>query len=342
MAEIPDEHLVGLFVDSVAGRLTESGREELMDWVRMSPERQRFYHEFRNPEVARREMEIYTRYDPRKGFERWKKQQSGKKQLIYYIRTASVAMVFGTLALWWLLRSDIRKVTAPARSANNLASMETRALLTAGDNRSDTARTLPDGTKVWLNSQTKILYPAEFSVKERVVELNGEAYFEVAHDPRPFSVKLPGGTLVQALGTRFDVMAYRDEDSIQTTLLEGVVYIEKGRTAVRLEPGQQISAAKDSGGLSAPQEVDGEKLIEWKNNVFYFPEHSNLNTVLRRIARWYHLQLVYEVKVSEEQEYQGEIQRSLPLEKILEQLKHTGIKFTISNGQLIVGPDGFT
>src|ERR1700722_14725033 len=235
MVEIPDEHLVNLFVDSVAGRITESGHRELADWAGRSPARERFYADFHKPSVASKEMAIYTRYDPQKGYTRWKQQQRRKKQLVYYIRTAAAAVVFGTLGLWWILRSDVRKEATPPAVVDTRAmvvqSMESTPLSVAGNNKSDAVRILPDGTRVWLNSGTKIFYPARFTGSERVVELNGEAYFEVAHDHRPFSVSLPGGTRVQALGTSFDVTAYPGEDSIQATLLEGMVNVQKsGKT----------------------------------------------------------------------------------------------------------------
>ena len=86
--------------------------------------------------------------------------------------------------------------------------------------------------------------------------------------------------------------------------------------------------------------MDGNKIASWKDNKwFYFPEHSNLKTVLHRVARWYHLKLVNKAGISDRQECSGEIQHDLPVDQVLEILRYDGIKFTVSDGQIIVEPD---
>lgn len=340
MAELPENDLVDLFIDSIMNRLSETGRQKLADWAQTTPARQHFAHEVHDTAIASREMAIYVRIDPREGFARWQRQRRQKKQQIF-IRTAVAAAILGTLFLWWQLRSDVQHNSSPPGPVDTLAmkerSIENNTVLSAsGNNRPDSVRQLPDGTRVWLNKASKIFYPVKFSGKERMVELDGEGYFEVARDVnRPFVVRVQGMRVV-AMGTRFDVMAYSGEDSVRATLIEGMVNVQKDGKKISLKPGQQISATSGPGGVSVPQEVDTSEVIEWKDNVFYFPDHTSLKTVLGRIARWYHLELVYKVRDSDNQECGGDLQANLPLDQVLDHLIPKGITYRISKGQLIV------
>jgi ferric-dicitrate binding protein FerR (iron transport regulator) len=192
---------------------------------------------------------------------------------------------------------------------------------------------------VWLNSKSKLSYPAQFSGDDRVVELSGEAYFDVAREPKPFIVKA-GEMSVVVMGTRFDVMAYPDEDSIRTTLIDGKVRVQNETRKVELKPGEQIVVARGSVELPAPRVVNWLHVVEWKNNVFYFPPHASLRNVLKQIARWYDLQPEFHGHIpDQEEEYGGTIRRTLPLKDVLEELRLPGVRFTVIGRRLIVEPD---
>lgn len=196
--------------------------------------------------------------------------------------------------------------------------------------------TLPDGTNAWLNAASSLRYPTAFTGKERMVEVTGEAYFEVAKDAaKPFLVKANNGVTVQVLGTSFNINAYADEEAINTTLLEGSVKIWKDEESVILSPGQQvrIKAAK----MNLMKDVNVNKVIAWKNGLFNF-EDDNLGEVMRQIARWYDVEVVFEAGIPERL-YWGEIRRNTPLNKVLEVLEMTGARFRIeSNRKIIVMP----
>lgn len=151
--------------------------------------------------------------------------------------------------------------------------------------------TLPDGTVAWINSATRLTYPAGNTGSERLVELSGEAYFEVRPDKkRPFRV-LSGGTEITVTGTHFNVNAYEDEKDVITTLAEGQVLVgREGRQAV-LKPGQQ-ALSNDSGKLTV-REVDVESTLAWKEGYFVFDD-MELRSVMKMIARWYDVEVVYE------------------------------------------------
>jgi ferric-dicitrate binding protein FerR (iron transport regulator) len=193
---------------------------------------------------------------------------------------------------------------------------------------------LPDGTKVWLNAASSIRYPAAFTGNERMVEVKGEAYFEVMHnDKMPFKVKA-GGEIVQDIGTRFNINAYDDEPSMKTTLVEGSVKIMwKLQQPITLAPGQQIEADK-SGQITLNRDADIEEAIAWKNGKFEF-DNTDLATILRQVSRWYDVDITYKDDLGTTK-FGGGISRNLNLSAILHLLESTGAHFTLDKRVIIV------
>ena len=124
---------------------------------------------------------------------------------------------------------------------------------------------LSDGSRVWLNSDTRLRYPVSFIGEKREVYLEGEAYFEVSHSDKPFEVH-GGGQCVRVLGTSFNVMAYGDESKVQTTLVSGSVRVvlDQSDKTVLLTPGHQAEMDKNSGKITM-REVNVENYIGWKD-----------------------------------------------------------------------------
>src|SRR5690606_13240443 len=139
---------------------------------------------------------------------------------------------------------------------------------------------LPDGTKVWLNAASSLRFPTAFTGKERRVELSGEAYFEVAKSGIPFLVN-SAGQQIEVLGTHFNVMAYEDEASIKTTLLEGSVKVSNMKSQIShlLRPGQQSSLSRD--GSLKVTEVNTEEAAAWKNGYFIFA-NENIQSSMKK------------------------------------------------------------
>ena len=184
---------------------------------------------------------------------------------------------------------------------------------------------LPDGTKVWLNAATTLKYPYAFAKNERVVELNGEAYFEVSKDhTRPFRVKTERQT-VEVLGTHFNINAYNDEAVVKTTLLEGAVKVSNASGSVNLHPGEQSKLNINTAKLIVYQEIDIDKEMAWKNNIFSF-DNDDLQSIMRQISRWYDVDVVYQGKISTEK-YVGEIPRNSNLAEVFKilELNHVHI-----------------
>jgi ferric-dicitrate binding protein FerR (iron transport regulator) len=198
---------------------------------------------------------------------------------------------------------------------------------------------LPDGSRVWLNAASSLRYPTAFSGKERIVQLQGEAYFEVARNASmPFKVQIASssmnkpGTQIEVLGTHFNVMAYADEQTINTTLLEGQVKVHNGDQTALLMPGEQASL-RTSGTLKVAT-VDTDEAIAWKNGLFRFNE-ATIDEVMRQISRWYDVEVVY-VNGTPKDLFRGEIFRNVNVSKVLKVLEASGVHFTVEGKKILV------
>jgi transmembrane sensor len=201
--------------------------------------------------------------------------------------------------------------------------------------------TLPDGTKVWLNAASSIRYPTVFAENERKVEVFGEACFEVAKDAhKPFLVTVNNKAEISVLGTLFNVNAYENEESINTTLLNGsvkVVIPSSARTeGVILKPGQQarIGISKATEEIQVINNEDLEKIMAWKNGLFNF-EGAHLEEVMRQLERWYNIDVVYENGIPDIR-FLGEMSRQIALADLLEILRRTEVDFRVEGRKLIV------
>jgi transmembrane sensor len=191
--------------------------------------------------------------------------------------------------------------------------------------------TLADGTKVWLNALSSLHYPTAFTGSTRDVMLTGEAYFEVAHHAgQPFRVHA-GNTVVEDIGTRFDVNAYADEPDLKTTLLQGAVRVD-GRILV---PGEQ--AAVDKGGqLQVQKDIDPDEVLAWKNGEFIF-NRLDMAAILRQVSRWYDVEIVNPGQIVP-RTFSGIVSRNSNLSEVMKILEQAGIRFRIEGKKIILLP----
>lgn len=202
--------------------------------------------------------------------------------------------------------------------------------------------TLPEGTRVWLNASSSITFPTVFAGHERPVSITGEVYFEVAKDPaRPFKVSV-GDMKVEVLGTHFNINAYPDESTMKTTLLEGSVRVSRSLETAILKPGQQSQLAIKAATVQQQQSIqvinntDLEQVIAWKNGYFQFHE-TDLRTVMRQLARWYDVEVVYEGNVPNDN-FDGELPMDANALQVLRALEKTQVHFRIEGKKIIVTP----
>jgi len=185
---------------------------------------------------------------------------------------------------------------------------------------------LPDGSKVWLNAGSSIRYPTAFKGKTREVEINGEAYFEVAHNAsKPFRVKT-GNIIIEDIGTAFNINAYGDEPAVKTTLVEGSIRLHAGSNNKILRPGMQGAVPQGETSI-ATNNVDVDEIIAWKEGLFNF-NNLDIETVMRQIGRWYNMQIIYEGRKPEGQ-FSGIIDRNTNLAFILKSLEYSGMRFKV-------------
>ena len=183
--------------------------------------------------------------------------------------------------------------------------------------------TLSDGTRVFLNAASELKYPVEFVGGKRVVDLNGEAYFEVRKDSlRPFIVRVNGAE-VTVLGTSFNVNTYGDDGQIYTTLVNGSVRIfsEKNGQEEVLTPGMQGVMNIQTGQLTV-REVDVESYVAWREGRFVF-RTMTLDLIMRQLQRWYDFEVFYQNPELKEYEFRGVIKRYMDLDKVLSVIKAT-------------------
>ena len=196
---------------------------------------------------------------------------------------------------------------------------------------------LPDGSLVWLNASSSIHYPTSFQGEERKVEITGEVYFEIAHDAtKPFKVSV-NEMEVQVLGTRFNVNAYNDEPTINTTLLEGRVKVTGLIThdSRLITPGQQ-ARLNNTGSIKVFNNIDVDAVMAWKNGYFSF-DNADMAAVMRQFSRWYDVDIVYEGKIPD-RKFGGEISRNLNASQALRILEESKVHFKIEGKKIIVLP----
>jgi ferric-dicitrate binding protein FerR (iron transport regulator) len=193
---------------------------------------------------------------------------------------------------------------------------------------------LSDGTLVWLNAASLLRFPITFNTKERLVELKGEAYFEVKKGERPFKVSLQNGSQIEVKGTAFNVNAYHDEEMLKTTLIEGKInFMNLGKTQA-LVPGQQIRLTYEQPEKPVVEDVDVEKEIAWKNDLFIF-RGMDVRSIMREISRWYDIDVVYKGKISPET-FSGIVSRKSNLSQVLKIMEEGGVRFEIEGRTIVV------
>lgn len=195
---------------------------------------------------------------------------------------------------------------------------------------------LADKTKVWLNAESSLKYPTVFLGNERKVEITGEAYFEVAHNPiKPFIVSR-GDAQVIVLGTHFNINAYPEEPSVNVTLLEGSVQVNSlagnGR-GQKIQPGEQAQI-ESNGHIGIKRRVDLEEIMAWKDNLFSF-KGADMKTIMNQVSRWYNVDVTFEKEIKEK--FYAEVSRNTNVSTLLEMLEATqSVKFKIEKEKITV------
>ena len=181
------------------------------------------------------------------------------------------------------------------------------------------ALVLSDGTRIWLNSESMVKYPTKFLPGQRKIYLRGEAYLQVAQDSTsPFVIET-GKAQIEVLGTSFNLRAYEDEQVIQTTLAEGRVCMMTGKQRMELVPGEQGCVDAATGNM-VKKVVDVRMYTAWKDGRFVF-EGQTLEEIMRTLARWYGVDVVFQSDKARDIEFTGNLKRYADFGQIVSMLE---------------------
>lgn len=200
---------------------------------------------------------------------------------------------------------------------------------------------LSDGTKVWLNSETKLKYPTRFmeGATREVTLVYGEAYFEVspstANNGATFSV-LNTSQKIEVLGTAFNVKAYADEPHIYTTLLEGKVAINYKDSVTYLKPNEQLHIDLHTKSRLVDH-VNVKDIVSWKEGLFSFTKKP-LKDIMKVLSRWYDVEVVFKETHLETITFSGVLSKNQNLEDILKTINNLSIikNYTLYDRKIII------
>lgn len=295
---------------------SEEENEQLNQWIRESPEnkKQLFaekdiwdtygFHSNRKKYETAPELEILKkRIEPKQA------QRSVSLKQIFQI----AAILVVTFGLGW----SSRFITFTGSQQKADVSMQEIFVPKGQVNQIF----LADGTRIWINSETRLSTPAVFAANERVVKLNGEAFFEVAKDrKRPFRVEV-NGQQIEVLGTSFNVRAYSSSNEIETTLETGQIKLHTGNQTTLLKPGEQSLFNKSEKQLIISK-VNPETFSSWKDGRYAF-ENEDLLEVFKVVERWYDVEITADETYFREMHFSGVIKRNKDARHFLELLNLT-------------------
>lgn len=298
-----------LIIRLLSGEANETEKSMVEKWLNQSVENRKLYADLRDIWLSSGNSENADEYDLEGAIQKFIEQINSKKQssekqirLISVLKYAAVATLL--LAIPFSYYFGTRN---PA-----LGNSTTTIACAFGDK---TSITLPDSTKVWLNSGSKISFSSDFKNKERNVQLEGEAFFSVTKDKHhPFRVKTDG-IQVEVLGTQFNLKAYPEDKTISTTLVEGSLLVSDGTQETRIAPDQKVVFNKEQKEMVLQELTDTAPETEWKDGRFVF-RNETLEDLEPRLERWFDVEIVFADEQVKHRRFTGVLERESILEAI--------------------------
>lgn len=349
------EKIADLIFACYIGEISATQQQELDKWLQTSADNKELFDQILNSERIRNKQNILALFDERQAWNNVRNHTvlvRSRRTYLSLVRYAAVVLLLLGVGGYWLLRQDyhsdsqqlVLSLPADARAILSWQSGEEAALTACSYSVKDSIFTqkqhllaemmtvsvprggefqliLDDGTKVWLNSDTELRFPRQFTDGRREVTLlAGEAYFKVARDSlHPFVVHSQE-MAIEVLGTEFNLQNYREESSIVTTLVKGVVRLSQAERPLR--PGEQSVFDKTTRRIST-YEVDTGVFTAWKEGRFIF-KSVPLEQILRQLSRWYDVSFEYEEEALKSIPFSGNIRKYEDGNTILKILESTG------------------
>jgi transmembrane sensor len=314
-------------ISYVRGEITsEIETTEILNWIESSPENQRSYNRLKNLWVISG-LEHAENIDI-PDFPYFKKQISVSKTFLKtYLKYAAVfisAFLLASLGYYFINKTPVTPDFSTFYNTVEAPNGERAQII------------LYDGTKVWLNSGTKLKYPVVFNDKTRDVYIEGEAYFDVAkRKEHPFVVKA-GKLSIMVSGTRFNVCAYPEDKNFLTTLEEGAIHAidtENGKQ-LAVKPGEQVVLNKATDRMEC-QKVNTELYTSWKDNLLRF-ESATFCELIIKMERWYDVKIIVDPSVNTKERYTMTIKTESLREMLSLISKTTKIKYEINGNNVLI------
>lgn len=285
-----------MIIKYLQGGASDEEKKTLLAWLREDPVHKKIFLQMRDIWTYSTNSSQFSTDYAHEAFLHFmqkveeKEKQRRKKAYAFYIKiAASIALILACSAGGYRIGYNRFSGNRPVE-----AIVMNQVFMGKGSKGSIT---LPDGTLVWLNEESKLTYPARFSADSRQVKLEGEGYFEVMRNKKsPFCVETDG-MYIHVLGTRFDVKNYGNRPQMETTLLSGKVkvFLPKTSQSIVLEPNETLTQDKRSGAANIEQ-VEAEEHIIWINEKLVFT-NEKLSDILRKMKHWYGIEIVCEKDV---------------------------------------------
>jgi transmembrane sensor len=361
-----------LITNYLNSSLQKEEEKILVEWLEKDLANKRYFDEFREIWLSSGLSSAQKKYNSKMAFERFKKkigQTSGDKEYeSYFLKRLTITI--GKAAAVLLITYGLGIISFAVINSDK-ASIITYQEITVPAG-SKTKLSLPDGTQVWLNSQSKLTYASNYNQDSREVKLEGEGYFKVARDKeRPFIVKAANIT-VRALGTEFNVKCYPDEGFIEATLVKGSIKIEGGKDQIKaeknnmiLKPNERLTFIKKTGklypridSLQTEQNqkvlskkyvikdeirkeqiiigaIDPKPLIAWKDDKLIFTG-ERFEEIKTKLERWYGVSIQIKDEEILSYRFKGSFEKET-LEQALEALRLASpFKYIIHKDQVII------
>ncbi len=274
---------------------TEGERKETVTWAQSSPDNlKEFCHErnIYNAILLSTNTVRHTQYDFRRHYR------------IQLLRIAAVVTLLLSVAFgcFYFMLGDrivpLYSLTVPAGNSNTLL--------------------LPDGTKVWLNAESTIKYPSSFLGLQRNIEIEGEAYLEVAHNRwRPFIVNTPNGK-IKVLGTKFYLSSTNEEKDFMVSLIEGSVKISSGNKSATLKPGYRAQFKDGEFKQSVIRTLESEL---WKDGIYYFKDKP-FDELMEGFEKCFGVKICIDREIQSSEHYTGKFYRYNGVQHALQALQH--------------------
>ncbi|WP_430813954.1 FecR family protein [Carboxylicivirga sp. RSCT41] len=316
-------------------RISDAETDKLKEWINASDNNRKVFDEFNESYQYADILAKGWLFNPEDNWDGLKQriQKSGQPpvyslpsshKLTWWRSVAVVAILFALSSIVWNIHNSskipfhdqsVKMITPPGQKSQVI---------------------LQDGTKVWLNSGSELDYAFEPDKQQRIATLKGEAFFEVSSDSmRPFIVNT-SEVIMKVYGTRFNVRAYDNAGTIQTSLEEGSVGMQIIATGEekRIIPGQQITYRKKTRAMIIG-EVNVDLIAPWKHNVLQF-EDDTFYEVVKKLEQWYGVT----IKLDKSLEYKGRYTMTIKNETINEVLEliqiTTPIRYEIMDDQIMI------